>query len=603
MILRGTTAVKGKAAGRLLILRKKSRKRRRRLTLTRLKEEVEKYRDYLQRISLDVGAGSIYRVYEAILQDPQLWEKVEALLHDGEKDAFRAFARVIEAYASELSRSEHEKFRNLGFELRMWLRDFENFVQGQHSDIMENSSGSIVVGEELNIMDVFRIIKYGVAGVVLEKGSLTSHPILMLKSRGIPTLIKVEDAVSRARRYRYALLDATEGFVELSNRPLEIYVNERISPRPVTIEGGTVRTADGEEVTLQINVDIPEELEEFRGLDVGLFRTEYLYLMGIVSRDDQEYIYRKLSESIYPNTLTIRLFDLGGEKAPLGMDIPPHVRGIRYLLEYNRKLLEDQIEAINRASEKGNVRVLIPMVSTVEEVLEVRRILRADIPLGIMIETPASALIMDRFKKYADFFSVGTNDLTQYVMAVDRKVSDYRFHPAIFRLVWYSFDRVRYQRKRYSVCGDLAANRMGLLALLSLGIRVFSVPPAYLSEAVKVIERVNGDILRDIRRRIMTAYSERDVERALSMALEELGIGPDSNSRKLRVRIVSGSGSGSREGSYYPVRPHRIVVKSSSRPYRWGLRQFGLHRAAHFWNPPGRRVKRFGRKGTVEHTD
>ena len=548
MILRGTTAVKGEAAGKLLVLRKSRKKRKKRLTLPELKEEVNRYRKYLQKISMDVGAGSIYRVYEAILHDPQLWEKVESLLNNGEKDAFKAFSQVIEAYADELSRSEHEKFRNLGLELRMWIKDFENFVQGHHSDILDNSAGSIVVGNELNILDVFRIIKYGAAGVVLENGSLTSHPVLMLKSRGIPTLIKVKDAVSSASKYKYAFLNATEGFVELSRKPLDRQVKHRgISIR--IPRGGKVRMADGQEVTLQINVDIPEELEEFRGLDVGLFRTEYLYLMGVVSRDDQEYVYRKLSESIYPNVLTIRLFDLGGEKVPLGMDIPPHVRGIRYLLEYNRKLLEDQIEAINRASGKGNIRVLIPMVSTVEEVLEVRRILKADIPLGIMIETPASALITDRFKKHANFFSVGTNDLSQYVMAIDRKVSDYRFHPAIFRLVWYSFDKVRYQKERYSVCGDLAASQMGLLALLSLGIRVFSVPPGYLSDAIELISKVDEELLKDLFRRIITAYSEKDVEKALTGILEERGIGPTGST--VKTRPESGSVDG-RDGTGNP---------------------------------------------------
>ncbi len=524
MILKGTPAIKGRAAGKILVLGKRKKRRKKRLTLPELRQEVEKYSEYLKKISVDVGAGSIYRVYEAILHDPQLWEKVESLISEGEKNALRAFVRVIEDYADELSGSEHEKFRNLGFELRIWLRDFENFVEGHHSEILENSTGRIVVGYELNIMDVFRIIKYGVSGVVLERGSLTSHPILMLKSRGIPTLIRVRDAVSKARRYRYAYLDAMEGFVEFSRRPLRIQVNEEKKTIHLLTNGGRVRMADGEEVTLQINVDIPEELEDFKGLGVGLFRTEYLYLMGVVSRDDQEYVYRKLSESVYPNVLTIRLFDLGGEKAPLGMDIPSHVRGIRYLLEYNRKLLEDQIEAINRASVRGNIRVLIPMVSTVEEVLEVRRLLKADIPLGIMIETPAAALIADRFKKFASFFSVGTNDLSQYVMAIDRKVSDYRFHPAIFRLVWYSFDKFRYQKERYSVCGDLAASHMGLLALLSLGIRVFSVPPAYIPDAVELIEKMDGETLNRVFRHIMVAYSEKDVEGILFHVLREKGI-------------------------------------------------------------------------------
>lgn len=517
MRLKGISAVKGVVSGEVLVMESSDeRKPPPSLTIDELKKELGKYGKHLKYISLDVGGGSIYSIYEAIINDNRLWEDIENLTQRYEGNALLAFEAAIENYSKKLESSGTEKFRALAEELELWKNDFLEFIRRRGFSILNACRDKIVVGEVLNISDVFRIIKYGAKGVVLENGSLTSHPVLMLKSRGIPTLIKVMGAVSVAKEHKYALLNASAGFVEFSNEPFEsdYSVDIKLPSRP------TVRTKDGQEVLFQINLDIPEEMEKFRGFDVGLFRTEYLYLMGIVSSSDQEEVYRKLSETVYPRTITIRLFDLGGEKVPLGMNIPSHVRGIRYLLEYNRDLLENQIQAINRADVRGNIRVLVPMVSTVDEVLEVRRLLKADIPLGIMIETPASALITDRFKKVVDFFSVGTNDLTQYVMAIDRKVMDHRFHPAIFRLIWYSFDKVR--SRNYSVCGDLAANDMGLLALMSIGIRVFSVPPNYLMDAFELVSRIDGEVLRRAFRRVITAYSEADVEKGLNHLLQDI---------------------------------------------------------------------------------
>ena len=518
MKLKGITAVRGIVSGEILVIDLGKRRNHYpySISLKELKEELRRYGDHLKRISFDVGGGSIYSIYEAIINDSKLWEDISSLMEKTGGNALLAFEMAVDTYSKKLNSSGEEKFRSLAEELNLWKNDFLEFVRGRGSSILQESEGRIVIGKALNISDVFRIIKYRARGVVLENGSLTSHPVLMLKSKGIPTLIKVKNAVSVARNYRYALLNATEGFVEFSNEPFDEidYPEITIPIEPIA------KTRDGQRVLFQINLDIPEEMEKIRGFDVGLFRTEYLYLMGIVSSSDQEAVYRQISEMVYPHTVTIRLFDLGGEKIPLGMSIPPYVRGIRYLLEYNRSLLENQIKAINRANERGNIRVLVPMVSTIDEVLEVRKLLRKDIPLGIMIETPASALITDRFRKYVDFFSVGTNDLTQYVMAVDRKVVDHRFHPAIFRLIWYSFDKS--DKGNYSVCGDLAANDMGLLALLSIGIRIFSVPPHYLPDAFHLVSKVDRDILQKTFRKLITAYSERDVERILRRTLNEI---------------------------------------------------------------------------------
>lgn len=226
-----------------------------------------------------------------------------------------------------------------------------------------------------------------------------------------------------------------------------------------------------------------------------------------------------MSHKIYPKILTIRLFDLGGDKVPISVE-NPNIRGIRYLLYYNRELLNKQISAIRLANKLKNIKVLIPMVSSVEEVLEIKKLLE-DIEVGIMIETPASALITDRFKKIVHFFSLGTNDLSQYTLAINRSdISFQQFHPSVFRLIYYSFSKSK--PKPFSVCGDMGSNDIGLIALISFGIRIFSIPISYLNRAKEIIEKLDKKVLSEISRKIITAYKEEEIIKCLKFYLDSL---------------------------------------------------------------------------------
>ncbi|MEO0225177.1 MAG: putative PEP-binding protein [candidate division WOR-3 bacterium] len=407
---------------------------------------------------------------------------------------------------------EDEHYKHISTELKFFKNELLDFIAGK-LDKEDFKEGTILVAKNLTIRQSLKAIKSNIKGVVLETNALTSHPILILKDKGIPTIIGIENVVNIAKNYKYAIINNDE--VEFTNEKIEIFEK----PTYILFESDYFKTKDGIPIKIQINIDFPEEVEKIKNFDIGLFRTEYLYLNGIISKNEQKDIYEEMSYKVYPKVLTIRLFDLGGDKVPISAE-NPNIRGIRYLLYYNRELLNKQISAIKLANKLKNIKVLIPMVSSVEEVMEIKKLLE-DIEVGIMIETPSSALITDRFKKLVNFFSLGTNDLTQYTLAINRNdISFQQFHPSIFRLIYYSFSKSK--PKPFSVCGDMASNDIGLIALISFGIRIFSIPISYLNRAKEIIEKLNKEVLSEISRKVITAYKEEEIIKCLKFYLDSL---------------------------------------------------------------------------------
>ncbi len=454
----------------------------------------EKYRDYIN-------------FYIGILRSKSFIQMIK----NKDKNLLKSISLAIDEISNKFS-LENEHYKDISVELRFFKNELLDFIAGKLEK--ENfKEGTILVAKNLTIRQSLKAVKSNIKGVVLETSALTSHPILVLKDKGIPTIIGVENVVEIAKNYKYALID--NDHVEFTNENIEIIEK----PVFISFEENCFKTKDGIPIKIQINIDFPEEVEKVKNFDIGLFRTEYLYLNGIISRNEQKDIYEEMSYKVYPKILTIRLFDLGGDKVPISVE-DPNIRGIRYLLYYNRELLNKQISAIKLANKLKNIKVLIPMVSSIEEVVEIKKLLE-DIEIGIMIETPASALITDRFKKIVNFFSLGTNDLSQYTLAINRNdISFQQFHPSVFRLIYYSFSKSK--PKPFSVCGDMGSNDIGLIALISFGIRIFSIPISYLNRAKEIIEKLDKNVLSEISRKIITAYRQEEIIKCLKFYLDSL---------------------------------------------------------------------------------
>jgi len=270
-----------------------------------------------------------------------------------------------------------------------------------------------------------------------------------------------------------------------------------------------------------------EIIDRFERRGVGLFRTEVLFFSGHTDEASQERIYRALSNKVYPHTATIRIFDIGGDKILGRPERNPFLglRGIRALLK-ERHTLERQLRAILRANAKGNLKVMLPMVTTVEEVeafLELfQEVLQGmdqevQVPsVGVMVEVPSMALTVDLLEGLVDFVSIGTNDLTQYVLAVDRRNPRVSylydpFHPAVVRLLEWTVHQARKRNLLVSVCGEMASDPLGIPLLVALGVDELSVAPAALLQSKEIIRHLSLQELQPLKRKALQARSGREV--------------------------------------------------------------------------------------------
>jgi phosphotransferase system enzyme I (PtsI) len=370
---------------------------------------------------------------------------------------------------------------------------------------------AVLVFTALSPVDAVVHARHRAAAFVLEAGGINSHAAILSRAFSIPMVAGVRGVTSRVETDELVIVDGYSGHLILS--PTEETIAryrvrkeelERQRKRYQEVSGLPAETSDGVRITLAANLDMLHEIEETieNGADeIGLMRTEYL-VMGRdagVGMEEQLHHYRQIAERAYPLTVTLRAFDIGTEKlagetwgrsqSPLGL------RGSRLLLA-REDIFRTQIEAVLRASTMKNIALMLPMVTSVDElrhakrVLEdVRRKLRAEgvrfdelMPLGAMIETPAAALTADWLARESAFLSIGTNDLTQYTLAVDRDedtvASHYdELHPAVLRLIRASILSARRAGVPITLCGEIAINPLATGVLLGIGLRRFSVPP------------------------------------------------------------------------------------------------------------------------------
>lgn len=350
-----------------------------------------------------------------------------------------------------------------------------------------------------------------IRGIVIEKGGINSHAIILARSLGLPALI-LEDARSILANSNMIILDGNEGIVIINPNSIiiEKYNNQLNIERrqnAILTENAVLpsKTIDNQQIDTMINIGHPDDLKDINisHIDgIGVFRTEFLF-MGreeLPSEEEQFTFYKEVVEKLQGKQVIIRTIDIGGDKDVPYLNLPEELnpflgyRAIRMCLDgEGLKLFKQQIRAILRASVFGNVAIMIPMVSHLEQILKVKSIIQeveqdlansnipfSKIQLGIMIEIPSSCLIADNLAKEVDFFSIGTNDLTQYTIAVDRmnnKVSNLyqELHPAVIKLIKMVVDAAEKNNKWVGICGELASSLIATELLIGLGIKELSM--------------------------------------------------------------------------------------------------------------------------------
>jgi phosphotransferase system enzyme I (PtsI) len=420
--------------------------------------------------------------------------------------------------------------------------------------------GAVLVCEALRPADAALLDPARLAGAATDEGGADGHTAVMLRALGVPAVLGVDGLTAAAQPGDTVVVDGAAGTVTLhpsaatlaaARRALTAFARER--QKFARLRRLPAVTADGEAVELQANLELPVELPliaQSGATGIGLLRSEFLFMNreALPDEDTQAETYRTVVEAMGGDPVTIRVLDWGGEKeiealtaaglVPEVADANPALgqRGIRLLLRQT-ELFETQLAAILRASAAGPVRVLLPMVTTVAEVRAAREIYERVIrrlrrrgerladplpPLGIMIETPGAALSADALALEADFFAVGTNDLTMYALAVDRGESDVAhlydpLHPAVLRLVQFAIEAALRLRMPVSVCGEMAANPRLTRLLLGLGLRNFSMNASAVPRVKQVVRTANIDDCARFARRVM---EQSDPARIQSLVMD-----------------------------------------------------------------------------------
>lgn len=458
-----------------------------------------------------------------MLNDPFMSAQMQEFIDNGQC-AEAAVDAVCNMYIEMFSSVEDDLTKQRATDIRDLRARLLGILLGQETvDLSDLPPETVLVAKDFTPSMTAGMQKEHIVGVIAETGSRTSHSAILSRSLEIPAVMSVENACSLLQNGDTVVVDGTRG--EVVARPaqgiLEAYASKRaqlLAEKQAlrAFVGKKTVTADGKQLAVYANIGKPEDTDavlQNDGEGVGLFRTEFLFMdrTALPSEEEQFTAYRAVAERMAGKEVIIRTLDVGGDK-----DIPylhmekeenPFLghRAVRYCLD-NSELYEVQLRALLRASAYGNVKIMLPLVTTVTEIKRVRALLERikddlrnenisfneNIPVGVMIETPSAAVTADLLVKEADFFSIGTNDLTQYVMAVDRgnsKVSSLysHYHPAVLRLIKHTVEAASSAGIPVGMCGEAAADKAFIPLLISFGLHEFSVSPVSVLSTRKTI--------------------------------------------------------------------------------------------------------------------
>ena len=505
-----------------------------------------------ERLRDEFGAkeSQIFDAHLLVLEDPALMEEVGRQIRDEHHTPEYAFYTASEKYAEALSAVDDSYLSERAADIRdVTQRVLGNLMgQPQRAGVSDLTEPCIVVANDLTPSDTAQLDPAKVLGFVTEVGSRTSHTAILARSLQIPAVLGLGEAIEELKPGQTVLLDGFNGFVIISPSEQTLFEYGQLVERQSSIEESLdeirtepAKTLDGHTIILSANIERAGDVEAVRksgATGVGLFRTEFLFInrSDLPNEEEQFQAYKKVTESLAPEPVIIRTLDLGGDKLLSHVNVAAEMnpflgwRAIRLCLE-EKDLFRTQLRAILRASAFGDLKIMYPMVSGMDEldaanVLldECRNQLRAEgvefaenLEIGVMIETPSAAMIADSLARCVQFFSIGTNDLIQYSLAVDRlneKIAHLYepTHPGILRLIKATVDAGKAQKIWTGVCGEMAGELAMVPLLIGLGVAELSVVPSLVPRVKMLI---------------------RSIEMAKARELAEFALGCDSPSEIL----------------------------------------------------------------------
>ncbi len=475
---------------------------------------------------LGIQDAAIYGAQIAVLHDPDAHKTLSRLVLDEDLRPISAVQALIDQFETLFENLEGGDRKNWAADLRdPWMAVVRHLQDiSAHEQDEASSKPRILVAEELTPSLVSRHHKRPVAGILCTRGGRFSHGAVLARSFGIPAVTGIENVHIKAHPGESALVFGDEGRALLGADARQLRRAKQRSKEQARVRDSLQRaaqdpcfTADGEAMDIMVNIESPRDLEDFDAqtvAGVGLFRTEFAYMErpSFPSVQEQAEVYRSVLDRFPDKPVVFRTLDIGGDKQLRYLEHPAEKnpvlgwRGLRFSLEWQDLFLL-QVSAIARTRESGDARILLPMVTTLEEVRQAKELVvracgAADPPpLGIMIEVPAAALALRDLAEEVDFVSIGTNDLTQYLFAVDRDnpwVSNlYQpYHPAHLRVLRSMVRTCRSVGKPVSVCGEMASHQPGALFLLGAGFRQLSLASPFVAEMKAFLRQISSQEAR-----------------------------------------------------------------------------------------------------------
>ena len=573
LVLKGIPAAPGIVIGKVLLLdREQYVIPKRAIKEEQLQAEIKHFKDALiqtkeeiidikKRISEEPGTehGQIFSAHLLVIEDSMLIEEVISKIKKEKLSAEYVFQDVLKKYIKVFSEMNDEYLRERISDINdIGKRILKNLIGAREDALATLKERAIVISYDLSPSDTATMHKKNVIGFATDIGSRTSHTAIMAKSLEIPAVVGLETVTKDVKNGDNLIVDGTHGLVIVNPTATTLKHYELARKKMLAFEKALLetkelpaQTKDGRKIELMSNIELPEEVSSVlaHGAEgIGLYRTEYFYMnhKDLPTEEEQFKAYSAVAKKMKPYTVIIRTLDLGGDKFLSQLDVPQEMnpfmgwRAIRFCLA-RPDIFKTQLRAILRASVFGKFKMMYPMISGVEELRQANAILDDtkkelrkegfafddNMQVGAMIEVPSAALTADILARESDFFSIGTNDLIQYSLAVDRVNEKIAYlyepaHPAVLILIKNIIEAGHRAGIWVGMCGEMAGDMYMTLILLGLGLDEFSTSPVAVPEIKRIIRSVTMDQAREVAQQALTLSTGKEVERFARRKLKEL---------------------------------------------------------------------------------